>query len=65
VVEALVRWFENDISRKVENGEGTLLWKDRWLSIRFNRLFELTTNKNIMVADMYMRGWDVGGNGWR
>ncbi|PNY13834.1 cysteine-rich receptor-like protein kinase [Trifolium pratense] len=64
------RWFENNISRKVGNGEETLFWKDRWLeggslSIHFNRLFELAIDKNITVADMYRRGWVVGGNGWR
>ncbi|GAU10307.1 hypothetical protein TSUD_421680, partial [Trifolium subterraneum] len=64
------RWFENNISRKVGNGEGTLFWKDSWLeggslSTRFNRLFELALDKNITVADMYRRGWDAGGNGWR
>ncbi|GAU37197.1 hypothetical protein TSUD_30620 [Trifolium subterraneum] len=52
------KWFENNISRKVGNGEGTLFWKDSWLeggslSTRFNRLFELALDKNIMVADMY------------
>ncbi|GAU47696.1 hypothetical protein TSUD_190240 [Trifolium subterraneum] len=60
------RWFENNISRKVRNGEGTLFWKDSWLeggslSTRFNRLFELALDKNITVADMYRRGWDAGG----
>jgi hypothetical protein len=59
------RWFDVNLSRKVDNGEQTNFWRDEWLgdeslNINFSRLFELSVdNKNILVTDMYRRGWGV------
>jgi hypothetical protein len=58
------RWFDVNLSRKVDNGEQTNFWRDEWLgdeslNINFSRLFELSVDKNILVTDMYRRGWGV------
>jgi hypothetical protein len=42
-------------------GEQKFLWKDKWLdeeplNVKFNRLFDLTINKNILVVEIYRRG---------
>jgi hypothetical protein len=57
-------WFDVNLSRKVDNGEQTNFWRDEWLgdeplNINFSRLFELSVDKNILVTDMYRRGWGV------
>jgi hypothetical protein len=51
-------WFDVNFSRKVSNGEQTTFLRDKWLgdellNIKFSRLFELSFDKNILVADMY------------
>jgi len=53
------------VVRRVGDGSDTLFWQDRWLGDvplcrRFDRLFGLALNKHITVADMFMRGWEVG-----
>jgi hypothetical protein len=35
------------------------------LSIRFTRLFKLSIDKNILVAEMCRWGWGDEGGGWR
>jgi hypothetical protein len=35
------------------------------LCIRFNRLFELAIDTNIVVVEMCRMVWAVGGGGWR
>jgi hypothetical protein len=64
------RWFENNISRKISNSKQKSFWKDKWLNeipltIRFSRLFDLIVDKNILMMYMYIKGWGVGGEGWR
>jgi len=65
-------WFEEDLSRKVENGNDTFFWTDRWfgdevLCVRFQRLVELSDNKWTSVANMERLGWGkvgvLGGGG--
>jgi len=51
------------------DGLNTLFWYDRWvgdvpLRSRFARLFDLSTNKLSMVADMFSFGWEEGGEAW-
>ncbi|KAK2365229.1 hypothetical protein QL285_090004 [Trifolium repens] len=63
-------WSDVNLSRKVGNGEKIDFWRDKWLgdeplNIKFSRLFELSVDKNISVADMYRRGWGVREAGWR
>lgn len=33
------------------------------LNVKYSNLFNLTTNKNVIVIDMFSRGVDVGGGG--
>jgi len=52
-------WFAGRVSKVLGDGANTLFWFDKWvgdvpLCRRFARLFDLTTNKFSMVADMYM-----------
>lgn len=52
---------------KVENGVDSFFWTDPWLgeiplSIRFLRLFKLSVNRWMTVADMFSLGW---GEGWK
>jgi hypothetical protein len=67
-------WFDVNFSRKVSNGEQTTFLRDKWLgdellNIKFCRLFELSFDKNISVANMYTKkGIGCGGDGkkrWR
>jgi hypothetical protein len=37
---------------------------DETLHTRFPPLFELSINKNILVADQWRSGWGAGGSGW-
>jgi hypothetical protein len=51
---------------KVENGVDSFFWTDPWLgeiplSIRFLRLFKLSVNRWMTVADMFSLGWGEGG----
>jgi len=45
-------------------------WLDRWvgdvhLSDRFHHLYDLSEYKSIIVAEMFARGWDEGGDAWK
>ncbi|CAJ2651349.1 unnamed protein product [Trifolium pratense] len=62
-------WFGGHISRKVGDGSDTFFWTDPWvdgttLRERFGRLFDLAENKSASVAEMFMRGWGIGGEAW-
>lgn len=65
-------WFKESISKVVGNGERTSFWNDPWLQEsvlkeRFNRLYNLATNKNVMVAGAgawWESGWKWVTN-WR
>jgi hypothetical protein len=62
-------WFAGRVSKVLGDGSDTLFWFDRWLGnvpfcCHFARLFELTTNKFSMVADMFRCGWEAGGESW-
>lgn len=61
-------WFEDNIQRKVGNGVDSFFRKNPWLgeiplSVRFPRLFEMSVNSWMMVADMFSLGWGEGGEG--
>jgi len=63
------RWFDNNIRRVVGDERKTFFWTDNWLdgvplNIQFNRLYELSVNKNCLVEEMARYGWDAGGSGW-
>jgi len=60
-----VNWFKSEVVRKIGNGMGAYFWKDRWLAggvLRdlFPRLYAISTQKNIMVAEL----WIGGGMEW-
>ena len=57
-------WLLDNVVREMGDGNNALFWKDPWLGgssfdISFSRLFELTNNKLITVADMNSLGWGV------
>jgi len=59
-------WFPDNLCLKVGNGGPTLFWIDRWvgdvpLQVRFSRLFELSKNELLTVAQMFQLGWEEGG----
>jgi hypothetical protein len=52
-----VDWFEENIRREVGDGKNTSFWKDPWvdgdtLCNHFRRLFDLSLDKEVKVADM-------------
>ena len=62
-------WFAERVSKVLGDGTNTFFWLDRWvgdvlLCMRFARLFDLTTNKLSIVADMCALGWGVDGEAW-
>ncbi|GAU26327.1 hypothetical protein TSUD_56250 [Trifolium subterraneum] len=64
------QWLLDNITRKVGDGCETRFWTDPWLSDcslqrSFGRLFDLTVDKNVSVADMFAAGWDLGGEAWK
>ncbi|KAK2414519.1 hypothetical protein QL285_037103 [Trifolium repens] len=64
------RWYVDNVVKRVGDGETTLFWKDNWvdgisLKSQFDRLFDLCLDKEVTVADMHRREWEVGGSGWR
>jgi len=58
----LGNWYDDNVRLKVGNGLNTLFWMDRWvgdvpLRVRFHRLFDLSENKLLIVAQMFDLGW--------
>ncbi|GAU31811.1 hypothetical protein TSUD_58120 [Trifolium subterraneum] len=54
---------------KVGDESDTFFWTDPWvdgtpLSEWFERLFDLAVYKSVSVADMFLLGWEVGGDAW-
>jgi len=63
-------WFENHVSRLIGNGEKTAFWTDVWCGdeefrVRFNRLYELSLFKGVLVSKMCHLGWGMDGEAWR
>jgi len=63
-------WFSDNIRLMVGNDVCTLFWFDKWagevpLQVRFRRLFDLSENKYLSVAQMFQLMWDEGGEGRR
>jgi len=63
-------WFDENLRRCVGNGVYTLFWWDPRLegdilNHRFKRLYDLSENKMVTVADMSNLGWNVEGGGWK
>lgn len=61
-------WFNNVLVQKIDYGIDTSFWCDPWLEgetlcERFNRLFELASNKKVTIAYMVGFGWDLDGGG--
>ena len=55
-------WFPDNVNLKVRNGADTLFWFDRWageipFQVRFRRLFDLSENKLLTIAQMFQLGW--------
>jgi len=64
--EGAGRWFDNNISRVVEDGNDTFFWEDIWvgevpLKLKFPRLYELALNKKCSVAEAKRDIGAVGG----
>ncbi|CAJ2662883.1 unnamed protein product [Trifolium pratense] len=62
-------WFRECVVRQVGDGSDTFFWTDPWVDgisfrERFGRLFDLAENKSASVAEMFSRGWEVGGEAW-
>ena len=56
----------DNTNREMDDETSTLFWKDSRLDgsslfVSFRRLFELTDNELIIVADMYLLRWGVNG----
>jgi len=54
-----VRWFNDELIRKVGDGVNTFFWKDPWVSnvplmLAFPRLFSLTSNQDGRVDEFYV-----------
>jgi hypothetical protein len=63
-------WFEECVSRKVEDGVDTYFWHDRWLGgvpfcVRFRGLFQFSVNKSCSMANMFSLGWEDGDAAFR
>jgi hypothetical protein len=63
-------WFTECVSRRVWDGAATYFWCGCWcggtpLRDRFRRLYDLADNKAITVRDMFLLGWEDGGEAWR
>ena len=61
-------WFDDNLQCCVSNRVSTLFWWDPWLEgdvviHRFGRLYDLSENKMVTVADMSNLGWSVHGDG--
>jgi hypothetical protein len=62
-------WFSQGVVRKLGNGVNTRFWRDTWvgeipLQCKFPRLFSISTQKDLSVADMKsqnlaMEGWNL------
>lgn len=51
-------WFNNEMVRRVGNGESTRFWKDVWIGVRplkevFPRLFSLSNHKDAFVGEVW------------
>ena len=63
-------WFQEGVSQLVGDRADTLFRHDTWLGVvplcvRFRRLFDLAVDKSTTVAQIFFRGWEDGGAGWR
>ncbi|PNX79029.1 cysteine-rich receptor-like protein kinase, partial [Trifolium pratense] len=52
-------WFEECISKTVDDGANTYFWIESWLggiplSLRFRRLLDLAENKSSTVKEMFL-----------
>lgn len=57
-------WFDHDLRKKIGNGLDTHFWTDPWvdgvlISVRFPRLFKLTIDSSVMVAEIFNLGWGL------
>ncbi|GAU48891.1 hypothetical protein TSUD_98820 [Trifolium subterraneum] len=62
-------WFGEHVSKKAGDVSDTFFWTDPWvegipLCEWFARLFDLTGNKLLMVAEMFSLGWGTDGEAW-
>jgi len=58
---ALENWYVDNVRLKIGNGLNTLFWLNRWvgdvpLRVRYRRLFDLSENKLLTVAQMNALG---------
>jgi hypothetical protein len=65
-----VDWFEENIRREVGDGRNTFFWKDPWidggmLCNLFRRLFDLSLDKEVKVAEMIVEEEGVKKINWR
>jgi hypothetical protein len=59
-------WFSQRVVKKLGNGANTRFWRDLWvgeipLQCKFPRLFSISTQKEMMVADMKSQNTDMEG----
>ncbi|GAU10913.1 hypothetical protein TSUD_426570, partial [Trifolium subterraneum] len=62
-------WFGEHVSKRVGDGSSSFFWTDPWvegipLCERFGRLFDLSENRGLTVAEMFSLGWGVAGEAW-
>jgi len=63
------RWFASYVSRRVGDGADISFWSDVWcegmsFSDRFRHTYDLVVKKSIMARDIFLSGWEVGGEAW-
>jgi len=59
--------FDENVRRKAGNGADIYFWSDTWLwnvtfRDRFRRLFYLSENRWMTMADLFRLGWGEGGH---
>jgi len=59
----------DNIGYVVEEGSSTQFWRNPWmeqglLDVRLRRLYELTENKLVSVAEMFSLSWGMEGETW-
>lgn len=62
--------FEGCVVWRLGDGADTSFWRDRWCAdvlfrVRFSRLLDLAVTKSVTVRNMFLQGWEEGGEAWK
>ena len=62
--------FASCVRRRVGDGANTNFWHDCWCGVvpfreHFRRLYDLAVNKTITARNMFLLGWEEGGEAWQ